>query len=169
MFSRLTRLGLVALAALSVAPAALAAQRPTLDKDTPADVQKGSSNAVAELDKFIAKLTGDRSALVQRKAPASNLTMVDDQLIALKEARAAMARIAKDPALAGRVLDAARKKDHNTIIGIVKTDARQSAVEIVNIKDWTATFSFKVRGRNVTVCGSSESGCNGGTASVVVS
>lgn len=169
MFSWSPRLGVACLVAAIALPATVTAQRPTLDKDTPADVQKGSANAVAELDKFIAKLSGDRTALVQRKAPTANLAMVDDQLVALKEARAAMARISKDPALAGRVLDAARKKDMPAIVGIVKVDAPQSAVSIVAIKDWTATFTFKVRGRNVTVCGSSESGCSGGSASVVVS
>jgi hypothetical protein len=144
------------------------AQPKTLDKDTPADVQKGSSNAVVELDKTIARLTASRTGLVQSKAAPTTVAEVDAQLLALREARAAFSRIAQDRALATRMLDAARKNDLRSIIALVKVDAPQSEVTIDSLRDWTATLSFKVRGRQITVCGSSEGGCGGNSASVSV-
>lgn len=166
MSARVAMLTIACVGAMTVAPVAQA-QR-LLDRDTPADVQKGSANAVVEIDKWIARITANRAALIQRKAPATTIAPLDAQLVALGEAKAAMSRVARDVTLAGRVLDEARKTNFTGIVTLLKPDVPQSELTIDAIKDWTATFSFKVRGVRVRVCGSSEGGCSSGSSASVL-
>ncbi len=141
---------------------------PSLDRDTPADVQKAGANAVIEIDNWVRKLTTDRAGLVQQRAAATSIGKVDDQLAALKEARTVMAKMGADVNHATQILSIARKND---LIGLKRTltiDAMKSTMAVDEVKDFTLKLSFTVRGTRVSVCGSNEGGCSGGRASVVV-
>lgn len=122
-----------------------------LDKDTPEDVATAAKNAAAKIRE-------------QLKTTEKN-----EAKAVLREAEAAFQRIAQDRGTAQRILELSRKKDKTGIKSILKQNAPTSDIEIQEVKDFTITVSFSVRGYYVSACGSSTSGCSGGsTASVKV-
>lgn len=122
-----------------------------LDKDTPEDVATAARNAAAKIREQL------------KNVEKSEVKAV------LREAEAAFQRIAQDRGSAERILELSRKKDKAGIKAIFKQNAPVSEIEIQEVKDFTITVSFTVRGYYVSACGSSTSGCSGGsTASVKV-
>jgi len=101
-------------------------------------------------------------------AGKAGLAEIQPLLLALTDANAVMKRMQGDPAWQKTCLELGLKGDRAGLSTFLKRAAPNSEVDVTAVDDFTITISFTVKGRKVTVCGSSERGCGGNTASIGV-